>query len=398
MAPGANQTSTQKKEKPSPTGLGRAGFAALLITVCVVGSAAFGFGGTFLANYLSSSGFGMGLGSGVSPSDTDTGSDTTTTVLYQSVIRTSADNNAAGVMSLQDVVANVKDSVVEITTETVSTNWNMRQFISTGAGSGVIVSTDGYIVTNNHVVEGAQTIMVRLSNGQLYEAVLVGADAKTDIAVLKISATGLQPAILGFSSSLLVGQPVIAIGNPLGELGGTVTSGIISALDRDITIDGETLSLLQTDTAINPGNSGGGLFNLYGELVGIVNAKSSGSGIEGLGFAIPIDAVKDVIEQIIEFGYVKGRIDTGFILVDIQDNQTAMMYRINTFGLYISKSASSDFQSGDRITSLNGQTINSLADWNRQLDRYSVGDTIRVTVVRNGSSITYTLTLTELRN
>ena len=300
-------------------------------------------------------------------------------------------------MSVEDVVANVKNSVVEITTETVLTGRYMGQYVSTGAGSGIIISTNGYIITNNHVVEDANTITVRLSNGKEYPATLIGTDAKTDVAVIKINADDLQPAILGYSSDLLVGQTAVAIGNPLGELGGTVTTGIISALDREITIDGETMSLLQTDAAINPGNSGGGLFNLYGELVGIVNAKSSGSEIEGLGFAIPIDAVKTAIEQLIEYGYVRGRIDTGLTLVDIQNSQTAMSYRVQTLGLYISASVNSGFQSGDRITAVDGQAISSLSDFNKQMNNYAVGDTIGITVVRNGSSITVSLTLTELR-
>ncbi len=267
--------------------------------------------------------------------------------------------DSIGKMTVEDVVANVKHSVVEITTETVSTSRFMQQFVSTGAGSGVIISKDGYIVTNNHVVENAQTIKIRLSNEEEYAATLIGKDQKTDIAILKIEASDLQPAVLGQSSSMLVGQTAIAIGNPLGELGGTVTTGIISALDREITIDGEVMSLLQTDSAINPGNSGGGLFNLYGELIGIVNAKSSGSEIEGLGFAIPIDIANIVVEQIIEYGYVRGRVDSGLVLVDIQDVQTAMSYRISQLGLYISKSADSNFRSGDRITAVDGQAISS---------------------------------------
>lgn len=274
----------------------------------------------------------------------------------------------------------------------------MGQLISTGAGSGVIVSTDGYIVTNNHVIEDAQTITVRLSDGIEYKATLVGTDSKTDLAVIKIDAEDLPPAVLGDSSSLVVGQSAVAIGNPLGELGGTVTQGIISALDREITIDGETMSLLQTDTAINPGNSGGGLFNLYGELIGIVNAKSSGSDIEGLGFAIPVNTAKTVIEEIIVNGYVTGRISTGLTLVDIQDTGTAMSYRVSKLGLYISGSTSSDFQSGDIITAIDGKSVGSLSDYNSILGSYKVGDTIEITVSRSGRSITASLVLTELKS
>ena len=364
-------------------------FTAAVVTLCMFGSAVFGFGGTYLANSLN----------GASASETGAAPDnpSVNTVLYQSVIKTGADGKAAEKMSVEDVVANVKNSVVEITTETVSTSIFMRQFVSTGAGSGVIVSKDGYIVTNNHVVEDANAITVRLSDGSEYPAALVGTDAKTDLAVIKIEAEDLQPAVFGHSSELLAGQSAVAIGNPLGELGGTVTAGIISALDREITIGGKTMSLLQTDTAINPGNSGGGLFNLYGELVGIINAKSSGSEIEGLGFAIPIDTAKAVIGQLIEYGYVRGRIDTGLTLVDIQDAQTAMMYRVNQLGLYISGSLSGEFRSGDRIVAVGGNEVGSLADFNRQMLKYSVGDTVELSLVRGGQSAKASLTLTELK-
>ena len=383
---------TQAPVTPNKTS-NRKGFAAALITICMISSAAFGFGGAYLANSLNNT----NPGENQTSSNFGSVSDSNNTVLYQSVLRTSSENNAADKMSVEDLVVNVKHSVVEITTETVSRSGRMGQFVSTGAGSGVIISTDGYIVTNNHVVDNARTIKVRLSNEREYEASLIGTDSKTDLAVIKIDANDLQAAILGHSSTLLVGQTAIAIGNPLGELGGTVTSGIISALDREITIDGETMSLLQTDTAINPGNSGGGLFNLYGELVGVVNAKSSGSEIEGLGFAIPVDTARNVVEQLIEYGYVRGRIDTGLTLIDIQDAQTAMSYRINQLGLYISRSASSEFQSGDRIIAIDGQTINNLTEWSKQMSKYSVGDTVSITVVRNGKTETCTLTLTELK-
>lgn len=367
---------------PRQKKFGRMRFAVTLAAVCMLGSAVFGFGGTYLANSFSEANLPH--------------SNEPNIVIYQSVLRTNATGGIAGKMSIEDVVINAKHSVVEIKTETVSTSVFMRQFVSTGAGSGVIITADGYIVTNNHVVDGAQTITVRLSDGREYKATLIGTDAKTDLAVIKIDAEGLPPAVLGYSSELLIGQSAIAIGNPLGELGGTVTAGIISALDREITIDGETMSLLQTDTAINPGNSGGGLFNLYGELVGIVNAKSSGSEIEGLGFAIPIDTAKEVIRQLIDYGYVRGRIDTGLTLVDIQDSFTAMSYRINQLGLYISSSVNHEFQSGDRITAVDGRAVNNLADWNKLINLHSVGDAVNVTVVRGGSGITVPLTLTEM--
>jgi len=363
-------------------------FAVALVCICMIGSAAFGFGGAYLANSLNGA-------AAVSVTATETVNDTGN---YQSIIKTVSVIGTSEKLSIEEAAAMTKDSVVEITTEMVSRSGRMGQFISTGAGSGVIISSDGYIVTNNHVVSGAQTITVRLSDKEEYKATLIGTDAKTDLAVIKIEASHLQPAIFGNSTNLVVGETTIAIGNPLGELGGTVTSGIVSALDREITIDGETMSLLQTDASINPGNSGGGLFNLYGELIGIVNAKSSGSDIEGLGFAIPIDTAKTVIEQIIAYGYVKGRIDTGFVLVDVPDAQTAMFYRVNKLGLYISKSVNSEFQSGDIITAVDGQSVKGLSDFNQLISKYAVGDTVEITVSRSGKSMTLPLTLQELRS
>lgn len=177
--------------------------------------------------------------------------------------------------------------MVEVTTEAVTTNAFFGQYVQSGAGSGVIITEDGYIITNNHVVSGASQVTVRTSDGTEYPATVVGADSKTDIAVLKIEATGLTPAVVGDSDSLQVGEFTLAVGNPLGELGGTVTDGIISALDREVTVENQTMNLLQTNAAVSPGNSGGGLFNERGELIGIVNAKSSGQNAEGLGLRDP---------------------------------------------------------------------------------------------------------------
>jgi len=367
---------SDKKKSPS-----RMKFAVILTAVCMIGSGIFGFAGTYAANMLNGS-----------------LNDTVSAAPISTVITTAALSGTTKKLSVEEVAAIAKNSVVEITTEMVSSGGRMRQYVSTGAGSGVVISADGYIVTNNHVVSGAQTITVRLSNKSEYKAKLVGTDSKSDLAVVKINATGLTPAVFGNSDKLTVGETTVAIGNPLGELGGTVTAGIVSALDREITIDGEAMSLLQTDASINPGNSGGGLFNLYGELIGIVNAKSSGSDIEGLGFAIPINTAKTVTEELITYGYVTGRIDTGFVLVDIQDAQTALYYRVNKLGLYISKSANSaDFKSGDIITSVDGKSVSDLAGFNQIMNKHSVGDTVKITVSRNGRSETYSLTLKELK-
>lgn len=295
------------------------------------------------------------------------------------------------------------DSVVEIRTESVTNSSRMGQFISQGAGSGVIVSSDGYIATNNHVIDGATKITVKLTNSKEYAATLVGADSKTDLAVLKISETGLTPATLGTSSGLKVGESVLAIGNPLGELGGTVTCGIISALDRQIEIDNEKMTLLQTDAAVNPGNSGGGLFDSNGLLVGIVNAKSSGSDVEGLAFAIPIDTAKDVINQIMEKGYVSGRVELGISVSQRQSSYNFFTGEWKTGGLYISEvrsdsnAAKAGLKSGDLIISVNGTSVSSYSDLKSILDKCSVSDKMTFVVSRNGQRLTLSFNLQEAR-
>ena len=304
-------------------------------------------------------------------------------------------------LTVSQVAALVKNSVVEITTEQIVTGSFMLQYGSEGAGSGVIITTDGYIVTNHHVIEGATNINVRLADGTEYAAKLIASDSKTDLAVIKIEATGLTPAAYGSSSELEVGETVIAVGNPLGQLGGTVTSGIISALDREITIDDTTMQLLQTDTAINPGNSGGGMFNTSGQLVGIVNAKSAGEEIEGLGFAIPIDTAEQVIEDLITNGYVTGRVDPGITFVEINDSMTAMRHRVGELGLYASAvgagadAANAGLQSGDYVVSIDGTAVTTTAEANAVIDAKNVGDTLTMVVKRNGTETTVTLTLSE---
>lgn len=357
----------------------------LTIFGCIMFSAICGFGGGYLANSLLS----------VEPSSYEN------KVIYQSVVRTSSSSSSDSSLSISDVAAVASNSVVEITTETVMMGTRMGQFVSEGAGSGVIITSDGYILTNNHVIDGASKITVRLKDGTSYNGFVVGIDEKTDLAVIKVDASDLQPAVFGDSSSLTVGETAVAIGNPLGQLGGTVTSGIISALDREISIDGETMTLLQTSAAINPGNSGGGLFNSYGELIGIVNAKSSGSDIEGLGFAIPGNTAKEVAEQIITYGYVKGRPYLGITTVDISDAQSAMMYRVNQLGVYILKVNSGSnaeragLSSGDKIVSINGTSIGNITDLNCVLSECAVGDLITVDVQRNNRTVSLKLELEE---
>lgn len=310
-------------------------------------------------------------------------------VIYQSVVLTDQNGQEVEVMSVQDIVENVKNSVVEIQTSVTKTNIFLQQFVSSGAGSGVILSKDGLIVTNHHVIEEADTIKVRLNNGEEYDATLIASDAQSDLAVLRISADNLQPAVVGDSSTLKVGEDVVAIGNPLGSLGGTVTEGILSALDREITIDDQKMTLLQTSAAINPGNSGGGLFNAKGELIGIVNAKSSGSGIEGLGFAIPVNEMKSVVEDLVETGKVQGRLALGIRYYEISSVQQAMKHGVNTLGLLVSEveansnAARAGIQANDIIVEVDGEQITTKEDLTSILNNHKVGDNMDITVVRN---------------
>ena len=357
----------------------KSAFAAVM-AACMVFSLGCGFGGGYLASRLNSTASSSGA-SGGQP------------VFYQSV----SNNTNKGSLSVAEVAAKAADSVVEINTETVSSSFYGGQRVSQSAGSGVILSADGYIVTNNHVVAGADSITVRTRDGKSYAANLVGTDPDTDLAVLKIEASGLTPAVLGSSDDLVVGETAVAIGNPLGELGGTVTSGIISALSREVTIDNQTMTLLQTNAAINPGNSGGGLFNSNGELVGVVNAKYAKEGVEGLGFAIPINTAKPVIEQLISQGYVSGRVDTGFTPIDLTDEATAMQYRVSRTGVYVYEvtTNTNGFQSGDLLLSIDGKDIDSMSDYNAALQGRSVGDQLAVVVLRGNRQLSLTLTLRD---
>ena len=301
------------------------------------------------------------------------------------------------------VSAKVAPSVVVITTESMvtSNNWFGGQYVQSGAGSGVVLTEDGYIITCNHVVSGANNIKVSLNDGTEYTATLVGGDATTDVAVLKIDATGLTPATIGDSDSLAVGQSVLAVGNPLGELGGTVTGGMISALNREVTIEDQTMSLIQMDASVSPGNSGGALFNASGDLIGIVNAKSSGDYAEGLGFAIPINTAYNVAMDLIQSGYVTGRPQLGISVITITDAATAARYGVTSAGIYISQvnpgsgAEKAGLQAGDRIVSVDNVLAETANDVVSRVQEKSVGDTVSLQVARKGQLITVEVELTE---
>jgi serine protease Do len=320
-------------------------------------------------------------------------------VTYSDGIRNVAANDPTKATALTEMVARVRDSVVEIsTTYPSSSSYNYSGQEQRGAGSGVILSNDGYIVTNDHVITGANSITITLTNGKKYPATLIGTDPQTDIAVLKISATGLKPAIFGDPAKVTLGEMAIAIGNPLGELGGSVTSGIVSALDRAIAVEGVSMTLMQTDAAINIGNSGGALFNISGELIGIVNAKHMGSSIDGLGFAIPLNIAKASIDSIMAYGYVKGRGEIGISVQEISSTQMAIWYNVSETGLYISASENPALKANDRVISVNGTKINDFASFKSIVSKFGAGDTIQVTVERDGQTVTVDVTLRERKN
>ncbi len=301
-------------------------------------------------------------------------------------------------LSVADVAARVGESVVEITT---AQKQAYGSYIQSGAGSGVIfdkVGDTGYIVTNYHVVSGADDITVRIKKGDEYvecKATYVAGDVREDIAVLTVIVSHpLTPVVFAQGDKIKVGEEVVAIGNPLGTLGGTVTNGIISALDREIIVGDSPMTLLQTNAAINPGNSGGGLFNMSGELVGIVNAKQSSSGIEGLGFAIPIDIVSKDIKDLCEHGYIRGRAALGISTQESSSGNPLFGY---TTGLYVVDGGNSGLQKGDRILKVNGVEVSNISDCYTALKQVKIGDSVVVTVERYNVQRDITVTTVEYK-
>ena len=308
-------------------------------------------------------------------------------------------------LTAAEVYAQNVRSTVGITTS-ITTNFWGYQTVNAASGSGFILTDDGYILTNYHVVEGASSITVSMYEGQTYEAELVGYDAANDVAVLKIEAEGLTPVVLGDSDNLNVGDNVVAIGNPLGELTFSLTSGSISSLNRNITMsNGATMNLMQTDCAINSGNSGGALFNMYGEVIGITNAKYSSSGssgeasIDNIGFAIPINLAWEIAQSIIEKGYVS----TPYIGVTVSD----VGQQFQNYGLPQGAAVQSvvegspaeeaGLQANDIITHINGEEITGYAQLSQHIREAGVGGRLKLTVFRQGETLELTVTIGETR-
>jgi serine protease Do len=308
--------------------------------------------------------------------------------------------------SVADIYADTVDAIVGIVVEIESSSgWNT--FTSTSSGSGVIISEDGYIVTNNHVIANAKKITVYLNDKESYTAQLVGLDVQLDLALLKIDANNLKYMVLGNSDEIVVGEMVLVIGNPLGYLSQSLTVGYISGLEREITLDNEKMVLLQTDAAVNPGNSGGALINTRGELIGIINAKSYGSEIDGIGFAIPINDIKEVLDDIVSFGYVKGRPYLGVGLGEITSQSTLnwynMMYGMNLtkLGVYVasieegSAAQAAGIKEFDCITTFDGVEVLSMTHLKELIDGCTVGQNVDVTIVRGSETLTLDVVIGE---
>ncbi len=333
------------------------------------------------------------------------GSDGGTTV-YQgkrpsSVINT-ASIDTSKQMTAAEVYAGNVNSTVGITTQVTTNFWGYTTQ-SAASGSGFIYSADGYIITNYHVIESASSIKVTLYDGKSYDAQLVGYDESNDVAVLKIDAKDLTPVTIGDSDNLNVGDSVIAIGNPLGELTFSLTSGAVSALDREVTMSNNvTMELIQTDCAINSGNSGGALFNLYGEVIGITNAKysgSSGSGasIDNIGFAIPINSVRSIVDSIIEKGYV-AKPYIGVMVSDVSDE--AISYGTPAGAAVVSvteggPAEKAGLQANDIITAVDGKEISGKSGLSSIIADCAAGDKLTLSVYRQGQTLTVTVTVGE---
>ena len=304
-------------------------------------------------------------------------------------------------MEPAEVYASVVNSAVSINCSATSTNIFGQTTQTASSGSGFIITEDGYVVTNYHVISGASSVQVTLYNGDTYDATVIGGDSDYDVAVLKIEASGLQPVTLGESADVNVGDTVLAIGNPLGELTFSMSQGIVSSCDRAINVDGTPFNMIQVDCSINPGNSGGPLVNLYGEVVGIVSAKYSSyssTTVEGLGFAIPISDVRSIITDIMENGAVTDKAYMA-ITAGTMTEQMAAQYSIDvTQGVFVYSVVSggagdkAGLRLGDVITKMGDKTLTSRQDLSAAMKGYRAGDTVTLTVYRNGQYIETELT------
>ncbi len=325
-------------------------------------------------------------------------SNTSSVVLYET-----AKQQQPVSLSSKGTIAEVSQltspSVVEISIEQSVTGGFFNQTVPVGAGSGVIISEDGYIITNMHVAGGGSDLIVKLYDGTEYSAELIGGDEANDIAVIKIDKTGLSPAVYGDSDTLVVGEDVIAVGNSLGEFGGSVSEGIISGLAREVAIEGQQFTLIQTTAAVNLGNSGGGLFNMNGELIAIVTAKSGGYAIEGIGFAIPINHARELAQDIIENGTSTNKAVLGVQVIEIWDDETAYQYDVTKYGVYLyviengSAAEKAGLEISDYVVSVDGNVIEYIVDLTSYLATKAPGDIVEIQIIRDNKMMVVPVTL-----
>ena len=383
----------QQPEHTQPKKKHTAGRVVALALCCSLLGGAVGAGAMAIGTSMT----GTSGGSRSSSTSTILQGDRPTSAINVSKIDTSKEMTAAEVYA-----ANV-NSTVGITTS-ITTNYWGYQTTAAASGSGFILTADGYILTNYHVIENSNSVKVTMYDGTSYDATIVGYDESNDIAVLKIDATGLTPVVLGDSDKLNVGDPVVAIGNPLGELTFSLTSGAVSALNREVTLSSNvTMDLIQTDCAINSGNSGGALFNLYGEVIGITNAKYSSSGssseasIDNIGFAIPINSVRSIVESIIKNGYIV----KPYIGVSVEDVSSEMTSYGLPAGAVVrsvtdgAPAAQAGLQANDIITAVDGTEITGSNDLVQIVTAKKAGDTLKLSVYRQGQTLELTVTVAE---
>ena len=305
-------------------------------------------------------------------------------------------------LSTEEIAKRVGPSIVGISCTTQTQSYFGVQ-TGTLSGSGIIISADGNIMTNYHVISGGTNIKVKLNTGNEYDATVIGGDEKTDVAVIKIKANEeLHVAALGNSDEVEVGSKAVAIGNPLAsELFGTVTQGVISGVNRTITVGQREMNLIQTDAAISPGNSGGALINKYGEVIGINSVKLVSDNAEGLGFAIPINEASTIVKDLIDYGYVKGRPVIGASVREITKELAYYNNLLTDHGLYImsvsegSSAEKAGLVRGDIIVKFDGKTVNSSTEMNKLRDKHKAGDTVSITFMRGTQEKTVNLTLSE---
>ena len=316
-------------------------------------------------------------------------------------------SDPTGTMAASQIFSNATEQVVGITTEVTYQNFFGMTSSSAVSGSGFIITSDGYIVTNYHVIEyaykGNTEVTVMLYDGTEFPATIIGVEESNDIAVLKIDATGLRPVIFGDSDSISVGEKVYAVGNPLGELNFSMSTGYVSGLDREInTEEGESVNMFQIDAPVNPGNSGGPVYNAIGEVIGVVTAKYRQSGVEGLGFAIPINDASSIANDLMTLGYVTGKAYMGVRLDERYNSMYAQYYNMPT-GAYVysvesgSAAEAAGIHAGDIITVLGGYRLESHTDLRQALRQFSAGDAAEVSVYRAGENIDLNIVFQEAK-